>query len=166
MAIKLSVGLQKKIGQPDYGSLGASCHVEFEIDSILLDGDLNGFHQKVHDAFAACQQAVNDQLSQQQSGQPHSHGNGQSQATNGNGHTNGHANGHQARRSNGRSATQSQVRAIHAIANRQRIDLPGELSNRFGVQRPDDLDIRQASEFIDAIKPQNQENGNGNGERR
>ncbi len=52
---------------------------------------------------------------------------------------------------------------IHAIANRQRIDLPSELSSRFGVSRPDDLDIREASELIDSIKPQNNGNGNGNG---
>ena len=31
MAMKISVGLQKKVGQPNFGSLGASCHVVFEI---------------------------------------------------------------------------------------------------------------------------------------
>mgnify|MGYP003351377640 CR=1 FL=1 len=31
MGVKLSVGLQKKVGLPEFGSLGASCHVEFEI---------------------------------------------------------------------------------------------------------------------------------------
>ena len=66
MAVTLSVGLQKKVGLPDYGSLGASCHVEFEIDRSLIDHDLDGFHQKVAGAFAACRQAVNDQLAQQQ----------------------------------------------------------------------------------------------------
>jgi len=47
MAVTLSVGLQKKVGLPDYGSLGASCHVEFEVDRSLLDSNLDGFHQKV-----------------------------------------------------------------------------------------------------------------------
>ncbi len=37
MAVKVSCGLQKKIGQPDYGSLGASCQVEFEIDVSLIE---------------------------------------------------------------------------------------------------------------------------------
>ena len=59
-------------------------------------------------------------------------------------------NGH----TNGRLATASQVRAICGIAKRQKIDLSAALQERFGVGRPDDLTIGQASEFIDAIKPQ------------
>ena len=62
MAVKLSVGLQKKVGLPNFGSLGASCHVEFEIDRGLLEHDLDGFHQKVSEVFVACRQAVHDQL--------------------------------------------------------------------------------------------------------
>ncbi len=111
MAVKLSVGLQKKVGLPDYGSLGASCHVEFEIDRSLLDGNLDGFHQKVRGAFVACQQAVNDQLARQQSEQASQPSNGyhNRNANNGNGHHYS-ANGNGARRSNGRRATASQVR--------------------------------------------------------
>ena len=97
MAVKLSVGLQKKVGLPDYGSLGASCHVEFEIDRSLLDNDLDGFHQKVRGAFAACQQAVSDQLTRQQSDQPASNGNGH----NGNG---------------GRGATEKQLTYVRQLA--------------------------------------------------
>ena len=78
MAVTVSAGLQKKVGQPDYGSLGASCHVEFEIDRSMLDQNLDGFHQKVADAFAACRQAVNDQLAQQSGHSSPQPGNGQS----------------------------------------------------------------------------------------
>ena len=63
MPLKLSVGLSRKVGQPDYGSLGASCGVEVELDPSLLHADLDGFHAHVRDAFVACQQAVNDELS-------------------------------------------------------------------------------------------------------
>ena len=67
---------------------------------------------------------------------------------------NGNGNGHK-----GRSATQSQVRALHAIANRQRRDLAQELAERFHVQRAEDLSIREASQLIDDLK----ESQNGTG---
>lgn len=40
MPLTCSVGLTRKVGQPDYGSLGASYAVEFELDSTLLQTDL------------------------------------------------------------------------------------------------------------------------------
>ena len=82
-----------------------------------------------------------------------------SQSDHGNGDGNGHANGNGSRRSRGRPATASQVRAIYAIANRQRLDLVAELRQQFGVERPDDLNIAEASELIDAIKPAAKGNG-------
>ncbi len=115
MAVTLSVGLQKKVGIPDYDSLGASCHVEFEIDRSLIDNDLDGFHQKVAGAFAACRQAVNDQLAQQSGYSPsklNGHA-GNNSSRNGHSHVNGSGQG--ARQEAG-TATQSQVRAIFAIA--------------------------------------------------
>ena len=65
MGMKISVGLQKKLGQPNYGSLGASCHVEFEIDMALIENNLDGFHHKVNRAYQACRQAVEEQLRNQ-----------------------------------------------------------------------------------------------------
>ncbi len=41
MPLKLNVGVNKKIGLPDYGSLGTSCHVEVEVDSGLIFDDLD-----------------------------------------------------------------------------------------------------------------------------
>jgi hypothetical protein len=137
MPLKLNVGLSRKIGQPDYGSLGASCHLEVELDSALLRDDLTAFQHHVRKAFATCRQAVADELSEPQ-------------PSNGNEHHNGTSN--RILKTNTRLATASQVRAIHAIANQHRIDLTSELHSRFNVNRPDELALAQASELIDALK--------------
>jgi hypothetical protein len=158
MPLTLNVGVSRKIGQPDYGSLGANCHVEVELDTALLREDLDAFHRHVRNAFLQCRQAVDDELTQAQQGESsNGHRNGHHNGTNGN-----VSNGNGSRRTSGRQATASQCRAIRAIADRQRLDLTAELHNRFGVEHPEDLGISQASELIDAIKPKT----NGSGGRR
>lgn len=66
MPLKLNVGISKKIGQPDYGSLGATCHVEVELDGALLRDDLETFHHHIRNVFTICRQAVNDELARYQ----------------------------------------------------------------------------------------------------
>ena len=155
MSLKLNVGVTRKVGQPDYGSVGASCNLELEIDTGLLERDLDGFHARVRSAYVAVHQAVHDELARLQApvaapqdppASPIGHG------------SNGHAgsNGHTAHPPAGRSrtrkpATENQVRAIHSIASRQHADLDGLLRD-LGVARPEDLSLRQASELIDTLK--------------
>ncbi len=143
------------LGQPDYGSVGASCELQLEVDVGLLERDLDGFHARVRDVYVAAHQAVHDELARLQAPieapreapvpppRPAS-----------NSHPAG--NGHEGRAPAGRSrprrpATENQVRAIRSIAARQHADLDGLLRDH-GVGRPEDLSIRQASELIDALR--------------
>jgi hypothetical protein len=53
MPLKLNVGISRKVGLPAYGSIGASCNLEVELDSRLLEQDLQGFHARVRRAYVA-----------------------------------------------------------------------------------------------------------------
>jgi hypothetical protein len=60
--MKLNVGLTKKIGQPHYGSLSSSCHVEIELESSLLQNDAEAFYERTRQTFAACWRVVESEL--------------------------------------------------------------------------------------------------------
>jgi len=163
MPLTLNVGLSKKIGLPHYGSLGVSCNVQVELDQSLLLHDLDGFHQKVKQAYGACYQAVSDELYRQQHGDAGSPSstpasvNGNPAPANGNGDGNGHsANCGRAplnsqHRESARRATAAQVRALEAIAKRQEIDLPALLHPRFGTEQASELSLMQASNLIEEL---------------
>ena len=153
MPLTLNVGLSKKVGLPDYGSLGVSCSVQVELDQALLSHDENGFQQKVKQAYAACNQALQDEL-QRQHLSPSA--NPASPPADGNGGRSNSQPRDQARR-----ATVSQVRAIEAIARRQKAELPNLLRQRFGTDKAVDLSIAEASRLIDELKAA--ANGSGGG---
>ncbi len=160
MPLTLQLGLSKKVGLPDYGSLGVSCNVQVKLDSTLLLNDAEGFQAKVRQAYLACHRAVQEELDRQQShpsaGQQTS-ANGQAanrQPANNN-RTNGQV------REQTRRATASQVRAIEAIARQQKINLTDLLHQRFNIQKTADLSISEASSLIDELKTA--ANGSGGG---
>jgi hypothetical protein len=142
MPLKLNIGSSKKVGLPDYGSKGASVNLELELDSSLLQtpGQLQ---QQIQTLFQQARDAVEAELFGREA-TPGMTQNGQHGTPSG-------RNGSQ-RRSNGRPATQSQVKAIYAITKQHEIDLNALLAQQFRVNRPDDLSLREASQLIDELK--------------
>ena len=151
MSLKLNVGVSKKLGLPGYSSIGASCHVEVELDPTLLQGELSAFHERVRSAYETCHHAVLDELLRLQSLPAPSPSGRALPPPRENGHVgrNGDSTLPEPLR---KSATPSQLRAIELIARRQDADLSGLLHDQFGVHRPEDLTLRQASRLIDALK--------------
>ena len=61
MTIKINVGVNKKIGLPDYGSAGGHCNIEIEADNSILD-NADQFLQRVQDAYELARQSVEEEL--------------------------------------------------------------------------------------------------------
>ena len=175
--LKLHAGVSKKVGLPGFSSASASCTIEAELDSSLLQ-DHEGFQLVVQRAYQSCEQAVQDQIARLTSdgdSEPQSREvvevrtsptiSGARITTNG-------ADQPVTNRTvfrdapSPRPATASQVKAIRAIAARRKIDLVGLLRERFGLTTADELGIRQASALIDELKsdePAAIPSTNGNG---
>jgi hypothetical protein len=153
--MKLNVGLSRKVGEPNYGSRGASVNLELELDSALV-GDSARLKERIRQLFGVVRASLAEELnaahghSQQPSGNTKP---AASQNGNGNGHS---ANPQQARDS--RQATQAQVKAIERIARNRQVDLAVFLKDRFQLASPADLSLREASQAIDELRnPDSQE---------
>jgi hypothetical protein len=147
MPLKLNIGASKKIADHSYGSRGASINLEIELDASLVT-EPTKLQEKVRYLFALARQAVAEELNGVMNGHgPTSdNGNGQSKAP-------APAHGNGAPRNGGqRQATVSQVKAIHAIARNQRIDVAKFLNERLRIADPSKLTIKQASTAIDELK--------------
>jgi hypothetical protein len=63
--LKLHAGVSKKVGLPGFSSASASCTIEAELDSSLLN-DTQGFQMVVRRAYQSCEQAVQDEIARLQ----------------------------------------------------------------------------------------------------
>ena len=171
MPLSINVGLSRKASR-DYQSTGVSINVTAELDQSLLARP-DELQAQVANLYAQAESALNQQasgMSQREPSRPdcddrrpaRSNGNranGAQGYANGSRPPNGNSNGHRAN-GNGGGMTDSQRRAINAIARRLNIDPAYEAEQVLGAPL-DDLSVRQASELIDHLKAI-QPNSNGN----
>ncbi|MCK4516677.1 MAG: hypothetical protein KAU31_15560, partial [Spirochaetaceae bacterium] len=59
--IKLNAGFSRKVGEPNYGSRGASVNVELEVESGLI-GDPDGLMARIRKLFDIARQSVDSEL--------------------------------------------------------------------------------------------------------
>jgi hypothetical protein len=145
--LKLNVGFNRKAGEANYGSRGASVNLELECDSGLAS-DPERLKERIRYLFGLAKASVEEELHIQQATQ-----NGTQTDANSHGHANGR------RRDGTRKATASQVRALNAIASRQNLSATNVVQSRYGVDTPEDLTITEASELIDSLKAAGKDSG-------
>jgi hypothetical protein len=168
--LKLHAGISKKVGLPGFSSASASCTIEAELDSSLLQ-DHEGFQAVVQRAYQSCEKAVQDQIarltsdSQTEPSQPQEVIEVCTSPAISGATVTRIPVAQFTNQPSPRPATASQVRALRAIAARRKIDLVALLRERFGLTTADELGIRQASNLIDELKSDeptaSPTNGNG-----
>lgn len=153
--LKLNVGFTKKVGEANYGSRGAAVNLELEFDSSLV-GDTERLRDRIKQLFAMAKAAVDEELAGAKPTGSCADGHDGDDRTHSPANGNGHAAGRG--RDGTRPATASQIRALHAIADRQGIELADKLNAMFGIRDPAKLTITEASGLIDKL---NDATGNG-----
>jgi hypothetical protein len=147
MPVQLNVGLSRKIGQPNFGSRGASLNLEVELDASAIDAP-DRLRERIKQLYGLMKVSIDEELGATEPGcncgrTPC----GRGTACRGI---------HNVSSPGGtgcaiRYATPGQVRAMRAIARRKQIDLPRLLQERFGTDRADELTVQDASVLIDDL---------------
>jgi hypothetical protein len=173
MPLRLNIGLSKKLGLPDYGSLGASCNVDIELDAALLQTDPEAFQRHARNAYDACRRAVQEELARHQAATattlatnppaPAASVGGNGHTGNGNGNGSGHASGNGQNgngqngngRGNGHPASEKQMTYVRQLAGHikglgvRRLEA---LANKMFCKPVASLTSLEASGLIDTLK--------------
>ncbi len=150
--IKLNAGFSRKVGEPNYGSRGASVNVELELESNLI-ADPDALSLRIRSLFDIAKRSVDDELGNAAAnghGPAPDNGGGRDRFNNGGGG-----------RQHPRRATASQARAIRAICDRQGRGADQLASDRFRVNTVEDLTLQQASSLVDELKAGQTDGRNG-----
>jgi hypothetical protein len=138
--LKLNAGLSRKIGEPDYGSRGASVNLELEVEGHLV-AEPDALLDRIRKLFSMARQAVDEELNGHRNVATEK--NHTPTANGSNGKTNGQPNG--------RPATASQVRAIRSICEERNLKPDVVVKDRYGLTL-EALSLRDASALIDELK--------------
>jgi hypothetical protein len=131
--LKLNAGVSRKVGEPNYGSRGASVNVELELESSVVN-DTEALYEKIRRLFALAKHSVDEEL-----------GISTSVPSNGGGNANVPSNPET------RAATEKQKHAIAAICGENEFDGDQEAMALF--DRPvSQLTLPEASQLIDHLK--------------
>lgn len=157
MPTGITVGVSRKLGQPNFGSHGADCHIDFELGGDPMVDRSSELSEQIRKAFAVCRAEVQRELHAQvdadqeprfeSRSDPLPQSSGTSASTSVNNRSGGSQNG-----SRSRPASEAQVRAIHAIASKANVTLASHLQQYYGKESPQQLTLRQASELIESLK--------------
>jgi len=146
--IKLSANLSKKTPIPgkDFSSQQYGAAMEVEVSDAADPGEIG---DKLRQVYKLLEGSVDAQLEAASrpsaTEQPTHH-----RLPGGNGGNGGNGNG----RRNGK-ASQAQIKAVFAISRDRgmsRDEIIRVIRGEFGVERPDDLDVRQASDLIGRLQ--------------
>ena len=143
MAVTITVGFSRKVGEPNYGSRGASLHVEIELERSAMD-DPERFESEVAGIFDRLREGVDRELRREvplpsDTGGSSEGDSGEPKSSNG-------------RRPVPRRATPNQIRAIESIARHRGVGLSQLLEIRFGGRTAEELSIVEASLLIDELQ--------------
>jgi hypothetical protein len=152
MPLKLNVGACKKVGEPNYGSRGASVNVELELETSLI-AEPQKLRERIRELFGVVRSSLVEELNGNSAtrGSPAD----PTPVHQGNGHSSSDGTAQQSGQVQPRGATQSQIKALFAIAKSRGLNLNEVIRERFRCGKPEQLSIREASQLIDALKSTN-----------
>jgi hypothetical protein len=153
MPMRIIAGLNRKLGLPGYGSAGASCAVEIELEQSALQGDPAAIQTRIAALYELCRESIARQLTiHESSHEP----NGSNVRSGGNGHDGGSEPRLAPQESSTDAlATERQITFAHHLA-RQIRTLGGQRLRELAQQRYarplEELSSVEASQLIDLLK--------------
>ena len=134
--LRLNAGCSRKVGEPNYGSRGASLNIELEVESNLI-GNPEALMDRIREVFRLAQRSVDQELKRNGAADTDYRTPTRKEQNQGN---------------SVRPVTSSQCRAIRAICRQQQVDADRLVLDVFGVSAVEELTIREASSLIDDLK--------------